>query len=449
MREKLQNNSILKVILIMGLPPIISMLIQSLYSIVDGIFVAGVSDNAFNAISYAYPITNLTLSVAVGFGVGLNSVMSRALGSNDLERVKKTANHFFLFSVVHYLIFIILGLTLIPFFFSWFTTNEEIISDGKIYLNILLFTCIGQLLHISIEKIFQAHGHMLVPMIAQGLGCVVNIILDAVMIYVFKWGIAGAAIATVIGQFSSFIYIFIMAIKHKYIDVNFNLFKVKKNIIVDVYKVGIPSTILCALVSILTLILNFILKDYGDDYVQILGVYFKLQAFIYMPANGMIQGIRPILGFLYGEENSLKLNEGIKEGMKILLVFTVVGTILFLSIPQFLMMPFASKPLVISNGSIALRIICIGFIPSSVSLMFTSLYESIGYGIESLIISLSRQLVLPIIYIVLAIYVFKGDYLQVWISFPVAEILSSIISVVIYKVSKKKNVILSGKEVLE
>ena len=448
MREKLQNNSLFKVILIMGLPPIISMLIQSLYSIVDGIFVAGVSDNAFNAISYAYPITNLTLSVAVGFGVGLNSVMSRALGSNDLNRVEKTANHFFLFSLIHYLIFIILGFALTPFFFSWFTSNNEIIEDGKIYLNILLFTCIGQLMHISIEKIFQAHGKMLVPMIAQGLGCIVNIILDAIMIYVFKWGIAGAAIATVIGQFSSFIYILIMAIKYKYININSKLFKINKEIAIDVYKVGIPSTILCALVSILTLILNFVLKNYGDDYVQILGVYFKLQAFIYMPSNGMIQGIRPILGFLYGEENSIKLKEGIRDGIKILLVFTIIGTILFLAIPNYLMMPFASKNEVISNGSIALRIICIGFIPSSLSLIFTSLYESIGYGIQSLIISLSRQLILPVIYILLAIFVFKGNYLQVWISFPFAEIISALISIFIYNISKNKDKILSScKEV--
>ena len=442
MNEKLKNNSILKTILIMGLPPIISMLIQSLYSIIDGIFVAGVSDNAFNAISYAYPITNLTLSLAVGFGVGLNSVISRALGAKDYDKVRKTSNHFIVFSFIHYLIFIILGLTLTPFFFNWFTSNQEIIEDGKVYLNILLFTCIGQLLHIAIEKIFQAHGKMLIPMIAQGLGCIVNIILDAVMIYAFKWGISGAAIATVIGQFSSFIYIFIMALKYKYIKINKEIFMLDKNITKDIYRVAIPSSIMSALVSILTLVLNFILKNYGDDYVQILGAYFKLQAFIYMPANGMIQGIRPIFGFLYGEGNSKKLHEAIKSGLLIMLIFTLIGTILFLSIPNFLMMPFANKDYVINNGAIALRIICIGFIPSSISLVYMALYESIGYGKESLIISLSRQLILPIIYIALGIYLFKGDYLQVWISFPFAEILTSLVSIFIYKLTLKKDEIL-------
>lgn len=443
MEEKLKNNSILKTILIMGLPPIISMLIQSLYSIVDGIFVAGVSDNAFNAISYAYPITNLTLSLAVGFGVGLNSVISRALGANDLERVKRTTDHFFVFSFVHYFIFILLGLTLTPFFFGFFTDNKEIIEDGKLYLNILLFTCIGQLLHIAIEKIFQAYGKMLIPMIAQGLGCIVNIVLDAIMIYVFKWGIMGAAIATVIGQFSSFIYIFIMALKYKYISFNKDIFKLNRIIIKDIYRVGIPSTIMSALVSILTLILNFILKNYGDDYVQILGAYFKLQAFIYMPANGMIQGIRPIFGFLYGEGNSKKLHEAIKGGILIMLVFTLIGTILFLVIPKYLMMPFANKNEVVTNGAIALRIICIGFIPSSLSLVFMALYESIGYGKESLIISLSRQLILPILYIMIGIYAFKGDYLEVWISFPFAEVLTTLVSFLIYKLTLKKDEILS------
>lgn len=442
--EKIKNNNMFKVIILMGLPPILSMLIQSLYQIVDGIFVAQISDECFNAISYAYPITNLTLALAVGFGVGLNSVISRALGANDLEKVNRTTSHFFLLSFVHYIIFIILGFTLTPFFFSWFTTNENIINYGKIYLNILLFSCIGQLLHISIEKIMQAHGKMLVPMIAQALGCIVNVIFDPIMIFTFNWGIAGAAIATVLGQFSSFIFIFIIALKQKIIIFDKSLLKLNKNIISEVYKVGIPSTIMMALTSILTLIFNFILSGFSDDYVQVLGVYFKLQAFIYMPLNGMVQGIRPIFGYLYGEGNSKKLKEAIKDGFIISLIFTIVGFILFISIPKLLMMPFSNSDKVIEEGALALRIISIGFIPSALSLIFMALYESLGYGKESLIISLSRQLIIPVLFSVITIYLFKCSYIYVWVSFVVGEVLTTFISIFIYTTTRKHNEILKS-----
>ena len=303
------KKSNLKLILTMGIPPILSMLIQSLYSIVDGIFVGQISDAAFNAISIAYPITNLTLALAVGFGVGINSLMARSLGAGDKKKARKTADTYLVCSVCHYLIFIILGLSIIPFFFSWFTDNPETIKLGKEYLAILLFLCIGQLIHIAIEKIFQAHGKMAVGMIAQGLGCVVNIVLDALFIYAFKMGITGAAIATVIGQFSSCIYIFIMGLKHKYISLNFKELIPDMKILKEIYQVAIPSTIMTALVSVLTLVLNLFLKRFGDDYVQILGVYFKLQTFIYMPLNGMIQGLRPIFGFFYGQGENARLKD--------------------------------------------------------------------------------------------------------------------------------------------
>ena len=271
------KKSNLKLILTMGIPPILSMLIQSLYSIVDGIFVGQISDAAFNAISIAYPITNLTLALAVGFGVGINSLMARSLGAGDKKKARKTADTYLVCSVCHYLIFIILGLSIIPFFFSWFTDNPETIKLGKEYLAILLFLCIGQLIHIAIEKIFQAHGKMAVGMIAQGLGCVVNIVLDALFIYAFKMGITGAAIATVIGQFSSCIYIFIMGLKHKYISLNFKELIPDMKILKEIYQVAIPSTIMTALVSVLTLVLNLFLKRFGDDYVQILGVYLNFK----------------------------------------------------------------------------------------------------------------------------------------------------------------------------
>lgn len=443
MQEEIKKRGMAKLIIIMSLPPIISMFIQSLYSIVDSIFVAKISTEAFNAISIAYPITNLTLALAVGFGVGLNSLISRARGMNDLEYAKKCSSHFLILSIIHYIIFIILGLVIIKPFFTWFTSNKETIRYGKIYLSILLFSCVGQLMHISIEKIFQAYGKMKVPMIAQGLGCVINIILDAIFIYVFDWGVCGAAIATVIGQFSSFIYILIMGIKYKYIYLDKSIFKLDKKIIKNIYIVAIPSTIMGSLISILTLIFNMILKDFGEDYVTILGAYFKLQAFLYMPANGMIQGIRPIFGYLYGAEDKKTLKDAIKKSLYIMTIFTTVGFILFESIPRYLLLAYINDEEVLKIGIICLRIIAIGFIPSGISLCIMSLYESIGKGIPSLIISTSRQAIIPIIYVIITINVLKFNYKQVWISFPVAEISTLIISIVIFIITTKVDKVLS------
>lgn len=431
------KKSNLKLILTMGIPPILSMLIQSLYSIVDGIFVGQISDAAFNAISIAYPITNLTLALAVGFGVGINSLMARSLGAGDKKKARKTADTYLVCSVCHYFIFIILGLSIIPFFFSWFTDNPETIKLGKEYLAILLFLCIGQLIHIAIEKIFQAHGKMAVGMIAQGLGCIVNIVLDALFIYVFKMGIAGAAIATVIGQFSSCIYIFIMGLKHKYISLNFKELIPDMKILKEIYQVAIPSTIMTALVSVLTLVLNLFLKRFGDDYVQILGVYFKLQTFIYMPLNGMIQGLRPIFGFFYGQGENARLMDSLKKSIYLMLIFTIIGFILFMLMPSLLMKPFTNNQNVIIKGSNALRIICIGFIPSGFSLIIVSLYESIGSGIRSLVISLLRGLIIPVLYSAICIYALNQNEVAIYLSITVGEVVTFFVAGIIYFTSKK------------
>ena len=431
------NKSNFKLILTMGIPPILSMLIQSLYSIIDGIFVGQISDAAFNAISIAYPITNLTLALAVGFGVGINSLMSRSLGAGDEAKARRSADTYLLCSIFHYIIFIALGLSIIPFFFSWFTDNTETIALGKQYLAILLFLCIGQLIHISIEKIFQAHGKMAVGMIAQGLGCAVNIILDAVFIYVFKLGVAGAAIATVIGQFSSCIYIFIMGLKHKYISLNIKELIPDKKILKEIYAVAIPSTIMTAIVSILTLVLNLFLKRFGDDYVQILGVYFKLQTFIYMPLNGMIQGLRPIFGFFYGQGENIRLKDSLKKSIYLMLIFTVIGFILFMTMPSLLMRPFTKNENVIKEGAKALRIISIGFIPSGFSLIIVSLYESIGSGLRSLIISLLRGLIIPILYSAVCIYAFNQNESAIYLSITIGEVATFFVAGIIYFTSKK------------
>ncbi len=439
MKEKIEKYSIFKLILIMGFPPIISMLIQSLYSIIDAIFVSMISDCAFNAISLAFPFQNIILSLAVGMGVGINSYVSRTQGQNKMELSKEASAKGFVLSIYHYFLIVLLGIIVIPFFFNLFTKDTTVINQGRIYLYILTFLSFGQIGHIAVEKILQANGNMIAPTIFQILGCVVNIVLDALFILVFKWGITGAAIATVIGQIVSFVTIFIFCIKKEYIKLNKNCLKIDKFITARIYDVAIPSFMLMVFPSILTFILNSILASYSQNHVSVLGVYFKLQTFIYMPASGLIQGLRPIFGYLYGGGYKTNLKESLKYGLLLLFIMMSIGFILFMGIPGLLMDLFTKNNEIKEIGISALRIICIGFIPSSITLLIVSLFEAIGYGKESLIISLSRLLVIPVLFSVFTTYILSKSSFYIFLSFSIAEWLSLILAVIIYyKFNTKK-----------
>ena len=228
-----------------------------------------------------------------------------------------------------------------------------------------------------------------------------------------------------------------MGLKHKYISLNFKELIPDMKILKEIYQVAIPSTIMTALVSILTLVLNLFLKRFGDDYVQILGVYFKLQTFIYMPLNGMIQGLRPIFGFFYGQGENARLKDSLKKSIYLMLIFTIIGFILFMLMPSLLMKPFTNNQNVITEGSKALRIICIGFIPSGFSLIIVSLYESIGSGIRSLVISLLRGLIIPVLYSAICIYALNQNEVAIYLSITVGEVVTFFVAGIIYFTSKK------------
>ena len=305
MEEAKQNpmgtKSISSLIFTMGCPPIISMFVQSMYNIIDSIFVAKLGENALTAVSLAAPIQYCILAVSVGVGIGMNSYISRSLGANNIDEANNTVTHSMILSFIHSLLFIILGLLFIQPFFRAFTDSEEIFTLGCNYTYIVVLLSFGLFFQITFEKIFQATGNTLMPTISQAIGAIANIILDPIFIFGYfgvpKLGVTGAAIATIIGQMISFLILLVFFIKSdSMLKMDLKRFKFEFHIIKEIYAVGIPSALMISISSLLTIVLNFVLVKFSNTAVSVYGIYYRLQTFIAMPVNGLVQGMRPIIG---------------------------------------------------------------------------------------------------------------------------------------------------------
>lgn len=430
------TKKITPLLLSMSIPPMISMMIQALYNIVDSIFVARLSPDALTAVSLAFPLQNLVLAVAVGFGVGLNACIARRLGAKNQKATDEAATHSFIFTAIHALIFVFIGLFFTKPFIRMFTSNEEIFNMACSYSYIVITCAFGSLFHLFVEKIFQATGNMLIPMLVQGLGAIINIILDPILIFGLlgfpKLGVAGAAIATVTAQIIACLTSFLLFFyRNNGVHVNFKNFKFNSHTIKSLYSVAIPSSIMIALPSALVGILNGILVGLSDFGVGVFGAYYKLQTFIYMPASGVIQGMRPIISFNYGAKNYKRMKETVKSALKITVTIMFFGTLLFLAVPTQIMSLFNNEPEILKTGSAALRIISLGFIVSSIAVVLSGAFEALGKGMDSLIVSSIRLLlVIPPLAFILSR--FMGIY-GVWAAFPIAEILASIVAIYLYK----------------
>ncbi len=412
----MQTKPVFSLLLSMSVPMMLSMLIQSLYNIVDSIYVSRLGTDALTAVSLAYPLQNAILSAAVGIGVGISSAISIHLGAGNREKADRAATLGIALTLIHCIFFIIAGLTISEPFLKLFTDNPKILNDASIYTEIVLCLSFGSLFQIAFEKIFQGIGEMKITMYLLIAGCVVNIILDPILIFGLlgfpALGVAGAAIATVIGQISALLLY--ISFKHLVFD---------KAIIRQIYSVGIPSTVMMLLPSILISVLNSILTAFSDVYVAVLGVYFKLQTFIYMPANGIVQGMRPIIGYNYGAGESSRVKSTIRYSLLTAAGLMLTGTILALALPKQILALFDADAALMSAGVTALRIISLGFLVSSVGLIYSGVFEAIGNGRNSLIISLLRQFVItiPLSFILTRFFGPTG----VWISFPVGELCAS------------------------
>ncbi len=436
----MRTRPVFSLLVSMSVPMMLSMLIQSLYNIVDSIYVSRLGTDALTAVSLAYPLQNAIVSIAVGVGVGITSAISIYLGAGDQEKADRAATLGIALTVFHCVLFILAGIFVTKPFLSLFTDDPSILSDACDYTYIVLCLSFGSLLQIAFEKIFQAVGQMKITMYLLIAGCVINIILDPILIFGLlgfpALGVTGAAIATVIGQISAFLLYIVVYIRKSYaVHIRLRHLKFDRKLIAQIYSVGIPSSIMMLLPSVLISVLNRILAAFSDTYVAVLGVYYKLQTFIYMPANGIVQGMRPVIGYNYGAGENARVRSTIRYGLACTAAIMAVGTLLALFMPGQIFSLFDADPELLSAGVTALRIICLGFLVSSVGVISCGTFEALGNGRSSLIISLLRQFIITIPLSFILSYFF--GVVGVWIAFPAGELCASVIAFILLRTYKK------------
>lgn len=419
----------------MAIPPMISMLIQSMYNIIDSIFVAKLGEKALTALSLAFPLQNLSLAFSVGLGVAINALIAQNLGANDKKKADYICNHGILLSLIHSLLFVFIGIFLMKPFFLMFTNDLVILDYAITYGSIVITFTFGSIIHITIEKMFQATGNMIVPMFLQVIGAVVNIVLDPILIFgingYLKLGVAGAAIATIIGQMSACLLAVFLFRKKSTLKISFKNFKPNIQVIKNIYSIAVPSGVMTAMPSILVALLNSLLATVSQTAIAFFGVYFKLQSFIYMPANGLIQGMRPLVSYNYGAKHFVRVKKIIKVSIIVTSVILCSGSLLFMTFPKFILSWFNATDSLLKIGVIGLRILSLCFIISTFGIVISGVFESLGNGKYSLIISLLRQfiIILPLAYILLSLIGLNG----VWLSFVISEGIASIIAIILLK----------------
>lgn len=435
-QNKMGTRPILPLILAMSLPAMMSMLVQALYNVVDSYFVAQVSESALTAVSLVFPIQNLLIAVAVGTGVGLNSLISRRLGERNQKDADSAATHGLLIGLLNWLFFALLGIFFSRTFFTLFTANPEIIATGESYMSIVCIGSVGCCVSINIEKTLQATGDMIHPMLSQLLGAITNIILDPLFIFGIgpfpQMGVAGAAVATIIGQIASMLYLlFVLFTKKHGVSVVLRGFKPTLSMIKNIYAVGFPAIIMQSIGSVMVVGMNAILIAFSETAVAFFGIYFKLQSFVFMPVFGLNQGLLPIIGFNYGARSRHRVTQTVKWGSIIAVIIMASGTILFWALPAELLGIFNASEQMLAIGVPALRTISLCFIPAALGIVFSSAFQALGKGFSSLFISILRQLIV-ILPVSLAFAVLTHDLTVVWYAFPIAETFSLIASILIY-----------------
>ncbi len=411
----------------MSLPAMFSMIINALYNIVDSIFVGKIGESALAAVTLIFPIQMLLIAVGVGTGVGLNSLISRRLGEQNLKEANLAASHGFLLSIVNWIAFATFGLFFSYQFVRAFSESPGITSDGTSYCFIVTVFSLFIMVQINIEKILQATGNMILPMISSLAGAVTNIILDPILIFGLlgapKLGVSGAAIATVSGQCLSMCLslVFLFTREHE-VKISFINFRISWKTLRNIYSVGLPAIIMQAIGSVMLVGLNAILISFSEAAVAVLGAYFRLQSFIFMPVFGLTQGSMPIFGYNYGAKNKERLIEAFKMALKIALIIMGAGLLIFQVFPVPLLKMFSATPEMIHIGVRALRMMSTCFLFAAIGIISSTLFQATGHGILSLYASLLRQiiLILPLAWVLAK---FAGlDY--VWLSFPMAELFS-------------------------
>ena len=437
----MKEKKILPLVLSMSMPMVLSMLVNALYNIVDSYFVAKISDEAMTALSLVYPLQLLETAVAVGFGVGINAIAAFYLGAKNDRKANDSVSVGLVLSFVHGILLMAFNLLFAPTFLRMFSKDNLVIEYGLTYSCVVFAFMVPYTIAITYEKIFQAEGQMKVSMFSMICGCVANVILDPLMIFGIgpfpRMGIAGAALATGIGQIIPLVVYLLLYFKLKLpLKVQFRKEMFDKELCLHIYGVGVPATLNMALPSFMITALNGILSTYGDVYVLVLGIYYKLQTFIYLTANGMVQGIRPIIGYNYGAGEYGRVKKTFFTSLRLIAGIMLAGMIICLVFCGQLMGIFTTGAETIAAGKTAIRIISMGFVVSSVSVTVSGTLEGLGKGSMSLAISLLRYLVA----IIPAAYVF-GKLLGadgIWNCFWFAETAAAVVAWILYKKEEQK-----------
>lgn len=430
-----------KLLISMSLPIMISMLVQALYNIIDSIFVAQLGEDALAAVSLAFPIQSIMISVAVGTSVGVNSLISRRLGQKRREEANKAATHGLILGFISFIAFAIFGIFASRAYFEAFSTNQKVIEMGATYISICTIFSFGIFLQIQMERIMQAAGITIYNMITQMTGAIINIVLDPILIFGLfglpKMGIAGAAFATVIGQILAMIFsICLNHYKNHEVRIMIRGFKFESYIVQEIYRVGLPSIIMQSIGSLMVMGLNVIMAA-SQAAISVLGVYFKLNSFVFMPVFGLTSGMIPICAYNFGAKNRERILDAVKDALIYAGVILTTGMIVFLLIPDKLLMMFNASDEMLRIGVPALRLISFSFPLAAIGIVLSSLFQALGEGVYSLIMSVCRQLfaILPLAYILNKLF----GLTWLWASFSLAEVVSLCICLYLYKCAYNKH----------
>lgn len=424
-----------KLLLSMAVPMMISMLVQALYNIVDSIFVSRICEDALTAVSMAFPLQNIIISIAVGFGVGINALLSRALGQKNAERVNQVAVNGLLLALLSYLLVLVAGLIGIRAYMRTQTDIETIVNYGITYLNICILCSFGVFIEITFERFLQATGRTVYSMVTQLVGAITNIILDPILIFGLlgfpKMGIAGAAWATVIGQcLGAVVAVTLNHFKNPEVHLRLRHIRPNGRLMGEITAISIPSIIMSCISSLTCFVMNMILIAYSSTAVAVFGVYFKLQSFVFMPIFGLNNGMVPIISYNYGARRPERVKKTIRLAVCYAEGIMVLGFCIFEFFPGQVLGLFSASQAMLTIGIPAMRIICLHFLLAGTSIVLSSVFQALGNGLFSLIVSVCRQLfvLLPAAWLLAQ----TGNVNNVWWAFLIAEIVSVLMSLAFY-----------------
>lgn len=425
-----------RLLLSMAVPIMISMLVQALYNVVDSIFVSRVGENALTAVSLAFPVQSLMIAISVGTGVGINALLSRSLGEKNFDEADRAANNGVFLAVMGSLVFMLFGFFFAKQFFLSQTSDPEIIGYGVQYLQICTIFSIGMFGQMTFERIMQSTGKTMYTMVTQGAGAILNIILDPILIFGLlgmpAMGVSGAAVATVIGQcVAMLLALFFNLTKNKEIKLTIKGFRPNGGTIKRIYAVGIPSIIMQSIGSVMVLGMNNILMSFSSTATAVFGVYFKLQSFVFMPVFGLNNGMVPIISYNYGARHKHRMVKTMKISVMYAVAIMLVGLLIFQAGPGMLLGMFNASEDMMGIGTIALRTISWSFLFAGFSIVISSVFQALGNGMYSLIVSVVRQLMvlLPIAWLLSK----SGNVNLVWLAFPLAELIAAIVTALFMK----------------